>query len=115
MEITMATATTEGRKRRRFSLEEKATIIREHLHSRVPISDLADKHGVQPSVIYGWLKQLMDNIPAALEGNGKAAINKDAALSREVEALKTRLAKKDAVIAEISAEYAELKKELGEL
>lgn len=55
MESTVG-SDTEGKKRRRFSAVEKASIIREHLQGKVPISDLSDRNGVQPSVIYGWMK-----------------------------------------------------------
>lgn len=113
MESTVG-SDNEGKKRRRLSVDEKASIIREHLQGKVPISDLADKHGLQPSVIYGWIKVAMDNLGGALDGTGKVT-SKDASLSREVEGLKARLAKKDAVIAEISEEYVALKKELGDL
>jgi hypothetical protein len=34
--------------RRRFTSEQKAAILREHLIDRVAVSDLCEKHGIQP-------------------------------------------------------------------
>jgi transposase len=113
-ESTMAEA-KDIQKRRRFSGDEKAKILKRHLSDRVPISDLCDEHGIQPSVVYGWLKIAMENLASAFDGGTKAASRqgKDAALMREVEALRARVAKKDSVIADISEEYVVLKKSLG--
>lgn len=102
-------------KRRRLSNDEKAKIIKRHLVDKVPISDLSDEYDVQPSVIYGWIKVAMDNLSLALASNKGVASSKDAALERENEALRARLAKKDAVIADISEEHVTLKKSLGVL
>ncbi len=36
-------------KRRTFTADEKAAIVRRHLWDKVPVSDLAQEHQVQPS------------------------------------------------------------------
>lgn len=104
--------------RRTYSNEEKAAILRRHLVDKKAVSDVCDEYGIQPSVFYSWQKQLMDNMAMALEtgsGERRAQRNgREAALTRKVEALQARIAKKDNVIAEISEEYVQLKKELGE-
>lgn len=112
----MASTNELPKKRKYFSTEAKAAIIKAHLVDKIPISDLCDKHGVQPSVIYSWLKHLWERLPAVLEaGGGNSARRPEVEqLTREVDALKARLAKKDAVIAEISEEYVSLKKTAGE-
>jgi transposase len=104
------------RKRRHYSTEEKAAIVRRHLVDKVPVSDLCDEYKMQPSVFYGWLRLAMEQLPAALESNGqrRTAKSREAQLEEQVAALKARLAKKDNVIAEISEEMVSLKKELGE-
>jgi transposase len=113
MESTMAEA-KETQKRRRFSSDEKAKILKRHLSDRVPISDLCDEHGVQPSVIYSWLKIAMDNLASAFDSSPKAGSQSwNNTLARENEMLRARVAKKDSVIAEISEEYVVLKKSLG--
>jgi transposase-like protein len=105
-----------GEKRRRYSVEQKATIMRRHLLDKVPVSDLCDEYKIQPSVVYGWLRQALGNLELAIDtGRRKKRDCREAKLTRENEALKAKLAKKDRVIAEISEEYIDLKKELGEL
>jgi len=54
--------------RRKFSAEEKAAILRKHLVEKKPVSDVCDEYGIQPSLFYGWQRQLMENMAAALDG-----------------------------------------------
>ena len=53
------------RKRRCFSDEHKAAIVRRHLNDKVPVSDLVDEHQIQPSWIYLWVKQVLDQAERA--------------------------------------------------
>jgi transposase len=103
--------------RRKFSAEQKAEILRRHLVDKTAVSELCEKNELQPSQFYVWQKQLLDNIAVALEPNPnrKQSSAKEAKLTRENEALKSKLSRKDNIIAEISEEYVKLKKELGEL
>jgi len=100
--------------RRHFTSEQKATILRRHLADKVPVSDLCDEYKVQPSVVYGWLSQLLERAPKVFEASPQSP-SREKELQKKLELLEQRLIKKDAVIAEISAEYVQLKKELGEL
>ena len=43
-----------SQKRKRLSGPGKLTIVRRYLIDRVPISELCDEHGLQPSQIYRW-------------------------------------------------------------
>ena len=111
----------EKKKRRRHPVDEKVAMWRRHLADKVPVSDLCDEHNVQPSVFYGWQRQVVGNLGAALEAGGKKSDSRTAELERQVEELKAQLAKKDAVIAkkdaviaDVSEEYVALKKQLGE-
>jgi transposase-like protein len=40
------------KQRKRYTPEEKVGILRRHLLEQVPISELCDKHGLQPTVIH---------------------------------------------------------------
>jgi transposase len=103
------------RERRSFTTEQKVTILRRHLMDKVAVSDLCDEYKLQPSVLYHWQKQLFENMRAALEvAQGARAPQREKELAAKVDHLEAKLAKKDAVIAEISGEYVQLKKELGE-
>ena len=104
------------RSRRHHSPEQKAAILRRHLVDKVPVSDLCDEYKLQPSLFYTWKRQLMENLPAAVESlGGRKKPSREAELERRIAVLEAKLTKKDNVIAEISEEYVALKKELGEL
>lgn len=102
--------------RRHLSPEKKAEIIRRHLADKVPVSDLCNENDLQPSVFYGWLRQLLANAPVALS-NGKKPKQeegRETELQARIDKLEARLAKKDAVIAEISEELVAEKKRAGD-
>ena len=104
------------KKRRSYSANEKAVILRRHLADKVPVSELCEEYKLQPSVFYNWQRQLFDNLETAVEATaGRQRRTRETALERKVVVLEERLARKDSVIAEISEEYVVLKKELGEL
>lgn len=103
------------RSRRQFSTEQKVAILRRHLVDKVSVSDLCNEYKLQPSVFYYWLRLAFDNLAGALEPSaGANTSQREKQLSDKVQHLEAKLARKDSVIAEISAEYVQLKKELGE-
>lgn len=105
-------------KRRHFTAEEKATILRRHLADKVAVSDLCDEYRIQPSLFYTWQRQAMEHLGQALEdrrthrADGQA---RDAASQQQqtIEHLEARIAKKDAIIAFVSEEHLALKKKFG--
>ena len=86
------------RKRRQFTPEEKAVILRRHLADKVPVSDLCDEYHIHPSLFYLWQRQALEHLSAAFpdgrtvrhQAQGRAA---DRA---RLAALEAKLAKKDA-------------------
>jgi transposase-like protein len=104
-------------KRRKFTTDQKVAILRRHLVDKVPVSDLCEEYKIQPSVLYQWQRTVFENLGAAFESSGDEHVaqqREKRELAAKVNVLETRLAKKDSVIAEISAEYVALKKSLGE-
>lgn len=101
-------------RRRSFTPEQKAAILRRHLVDKVPVSDLCDEYKLQPSVFYGWQQKLFENIETAVTTGDRRRDSTQRRLERENEQLRAKLAKKDEVIAEVAAEMVGLKKELGE-
>ena len=98
------------RQRQRFSAQEKVAILRRHLLEKVPVSELCDEHRLAPSIFYRWQKEFFENGAAVFErDNGSEARR----LHERNEALKTKLAHKDEVIAEIMESHVALKKTLG--
>ena len=102
------------RQRRRFTSEEKAAIVRRHLVDRVPVSDLCDELGLQPTQIYTWQKQLFENAALAFERPGRKTKQTDAK-DRKIDALRAKLQQKNEVVSELLEEHVQLKKELGDL
>ena len=102
------------RQRRQYTPEQKAAILRRHLVDKVPVSNLCNEYDLQPSLFYSWLKHALENLQGALVPSTNGADRRERELATEVSQLKAKLAKKDGVIAEISAEYVQLKKQLGE-
>lgn len=103
------------RTRRQYTTEQKVEILRRHMVDKVPVSDLCNELGLQPSVFYQWQRQVHDNLAGAMTAPAPAGPSRrEKELAAEVAQLKAKLAKKDGVIAEIAAEYTQLKKELGE-
>ena len=100
------------KQRKHYAPEEKVAILRRHLLEHVPISELCDKHGLQPTVFYRWQKELFENGAAAFEQ--KAKPNHSAELER-IAYLEKKIQTKDEVLAELTAEHVALKKTLGEL
>ena len=74
------------KKRRRFTPEDKATILRRHLADKVPVSDLCEEYKIQPSLFYQWQRQLLDNAASALTPS-QAGASRERKLASQVEAL----------------------------
>ena len=102
--------------RKHYTAEQKLAIVRRHLIDKVPVSDLCEEHGLQPTVFYRWQKDLFENGAAALERkNGRRDARARDAQARHIEALQAKLARRDEVLAELMEEHVALKKSLGEI
>jgi transposase-like protein len=99
------------KQRKRFTAEQKAAIVRQHLVDRKSIADVCEEYGLQPTVFYRWQKQVFDGLTDLFEKKqGQCPTH----LEEEIAALKARLARKDEVIAEITQDYIDAKKKIGE-
>ena len=99
-------------RRRKFSPDEKVKILRQHLVEKVPVSNICDQYGLNPTVFYRWQKEFFENGTAAFERRGDGRQRK---LQAKVENLQAKLADKNDVIAEIMESHVALKKSLGEI
>jgi transposase len=98
--------------RKHYTPTEKVAILREHLLEGKAVSEVCERHGLQPTVLYAWQKQFFENGAAAFERKNKRA---DEAKDRAIAALQEKLAKKNEVIAELMEENVQSKKALGGL
>jgi len=101
-----------SRTRKNYTPEEKVAVLKRHLVEKVPVSDLCDESGLNPTVFYGWQKLLFENGAAAFQKTrGRPVDRRD----EKIEKLEAKLAQKNEVLAELLQEHVQLKKELGEL
>ena len=103
------------KKRRRFTAEQKAEVLRRLLFKKAKVADLAEEYEVQPSMIYRWQQAAEANLVATQDAESHASrkARRERQLEAQLESLKARLRKKDEVIAELSEEYVTLKKSAG--
>ena len=105
-----------ARKYKKFSPEEKVRLLRLHLIEKEPVSDICDRHGINPNVFYKWQKLFFENGAAAFTQTDTGRKNGHSkTLENRISQLKAKLVNKDEVIAEIMASHIELKKNLGEI
>ncbi len=104
------------RLRRHYTTAQKVEILKEHLVDKKPVSEVCTKHQLQPSVFYDWQRQALENLAAALTTPATATgpSKREKELTSKVAQLEAKLTRKDGVIADIAAEFTNLKKELGE-
>jgi transposase-like protein len=98
--------------RKHYTAEEKVSILRRHFLDKVPVSDLCEELGLQPTVFYRWQKEFFENGAAAFQP--KTRSNHQGEQAR-IELLEKKIQTKDEVLVELMAEHIALKKSLGEL
>ena len=100
--------------RRHFTGNQKLAILREHLIEKVPISDVCQKHGIQPTLFYQWQKRLFEDGASVFDAQ-PASPHPRSAEARKIQFLQAKLQQKNEVLAELMGEHVALKKSLGEL
>ena len=94
--------------RKRYSAEEKSAIVLEILQDGKKVSDVAEEHGIHPNQIMLWKKQALENMAELFKTERKDITAKKE--QREISELKSQIAHKDSVIAELEDENMSLKK-----
>ena len=89
-------------KRGRFTVEEKAKILKQHLLEKKALSDLCDENNIHPTMFYRGQKELFNNAAFALKnGTDKTSIN----LQKKTQALEEKLTRKNEVLSELMEEH----------
>ena len=94
--------------RRKFSAEEKIRIVLEGLRGEIPISELARREGIAPTVYYRWSKAFLEA--------GKNGLTKETHRDATTEEVRQLKADNDALkraLAEEVLDVQRLKKSLG--
>lgn len=95
---------SDRKRRRRWRPEEKLRIVLAGLEGTIEVSELCRREGINPTQYYGWKKQLMNSAGQVFSVDKKQSSADDRVAAE--------LRRKDAVIAEITAENLDLKKTL---
>jgi transposase-like protein len=107
---------TDRRTKRVFTAQQKAEVVRRHVAGKVPVSNLAEELGVQPSQIHLWVKHVLDQAERAFDrGATRQDRRADGAKDQRIEQLQAKLSQKNEVIAELMEENVRAKKANGEL
>ena len=97
----------EKRSYRRFTAEEKRTILEETRQPGVTLAEVCRKHSVSPALVYQWRAVAQQATTAALQQvDSRGKSQPDAQTAR----LMAELERMRRVVAEITAENLELKK-----
>src|SRR4029077_4493405 len=102
------------RERQHYTAEEKVAILRRHLLDKVPVSDLCEELGLQPTVFYRWQKGFFENGASAFQTPERPHRQVEEKQKR-IEFLEKKVQCMYEVVAELMAEHIALKKRLGEL
>ena len=93
--------------RRRYAPEEKVQIVLEGLRGEAQVSEVCRRHGITTNRYYQWRDRLMRSAREGFrEQRGRPRGH------GEVDRLQGELARKDRVIAEVTAELLKVKKGL---
>lgn len=98
------------KKKKRYTSEEKAIILREHLENKVPISELAEKYELHANALYSWKKQLFETAPATLGKINKKESKNLSKAERRIRELEELIALRESLITELVQENIDLKK-----
>lgn len=80
------------KKRRRFTAEQKAEVLKRLLFKKEKVADLAEEHGVQPSMIYRWQQAAEANLATTQDAESQASrkARRERQLEAEIESLNSQ-------------------------
>ena len=87
-------------------------MLRQHVMDKKPISEICNDAEIQPSLFYTWQRELLTGAPLLFANRRTPSREKE--LEEKICRLEARVARKDQIIAEVTEEYVQLRKELGE-
>ena len=99
-----------AKKRKNYTPEEKVTILKKHLAENIPVSNLCDQYGLNPTVFYRWQKQFFEKGFLAFQNSKNTNASKS---EKKVDGLENKLTIKNEVLSELMEAHVALKKTLG--
>lgn len=98
------------RQQRPFTPEEKVRILKRHLVDKVPVSNLGDELGLQPTAFYYWQTEFFERGAQAFARPSDSRQRKQ---EQRIKELEEKLQRKHEVLSELSEEYVQQKKSWG--
>ena len=98
-----------GRTRRRFTPEQKAAILCEHLVDGRPVRDVCERHKVHPTLFYRWRKEFLEKAHVVFERDRPDAALRKA--GKKIARLEQKLRRRDEVLVELMTEHIAVKKD----
>jgi transposase-like protein len=99
--------------KRRYSGNEKVSILRKHLLDKITVSDICKQYQIHPTQFYRWQKEFFENGPTIFNHKNKDK-QVESELRKENDSLKSKIQRKNEVVSELMEEYLKLKKKIGE-
>ena len=99
-------------KKKRWTVEEKARVVRRSLKDHVGLAVLAEETGTSPGLILQWAKQALEVLEQTFS---KETHRQRKVLHREILEKEDRIRKLESVVSELSTENLTLKKKPGVL
>ena len=99
--------------KRRYSGNEKVSILRKHLLDKISVSDICKQYQIHPTQFYRWQKEFFENGATIFNHKNKDK-QVELELRKENDTLKSKIQLKNEVVSELMEEYLKLKKKIGE-
>lgn len=99
------------KQRKHWTAADKVKLLRRHLVEKVPVSQVCEEAGIQPTQFYRWQQIFFENGVSAFERPSRPETS---AQSQRIAFLESKMQRKDEVLAELMEEHVALKKSLGE-
>lgn len=96
--------------RHQWTAAEKAKLVRRHIRDGVPVATLAEETGTAPSMIYAWVRAVLDGAEAVLADKRERDQRRT---EKQLAAKEQRIRHLEEVTAELSMEVLQLKKSRG--
>jgi transposase-like protein len=97
--------------RRRWTAEEKAQLVRQHLRDGVAVAALAEQSGAAPSLIHSWIKLALERLDLTVDD--RRTQTADASLARVTARKDAKIRRLEEVVVELATEVLTLKNGRG--
>lgn len=77
--------------RKKFDASFKAKVALEALREEMTVPELAKRHGVHPNQIYGWKKQVVDNVASLFSRGAISSVGGEEEREREASQLYAKI------------------------